>query len=622
MLNRVRDTIRGAAAWVVGVLIIIAMAFVGVQGPENFGGSSAVNVDGNKVSARDLEIELRGLLQVAQQDNPDLTREQALAAGLGQRAIEVLVTRALIENEASRLGLAAPDEVVQEYIKQIDGLTDPDTGRVNLDAVQFFIQQRGLTLQGFRDLIAQEIFRNQIGDAITSAAPAPNALTRYLLLRQFEARTVEHASLPLDAAAVEPTEDEIAAFYRQNLDSYLSPEYRTFTVLTITERDVADAIEVPEEDVRQLFEARAGQAAAAEKRGVRQLTVPRGADADAASALKSTGSDLAEIAEALGGEITTLAPQARDGFINDELGDAVFAASEGEVVGPFETPFGTLFAEVASIEAAQGPVFEEERAALEAELRSEIAADRIVELVEAVELVRDGGGTLMEAAAAAGLEARRVGPVDRELFTRTGAIANIPATLGRTGFTLIEGEEGNPPVRLENGYGFITVEDVIEPAPRPLDEVRDEVIRALKAQKRENAAAEISARIEGLIAQGSTFADAVSGLGGTIETTTISVTDEEPDLPRAVLARVFEAEQGAVTAVADPAEPTVTVFRVTGIAIGDTTPMEGAVPVMAQQFGQQLSSELNAAYLQALEEGAEIRQNPREIGRALGQDQQ
>ena len=47
-----------------------------------------------------------------------------------------------------------------------------------------------------------------------------------------------------------------------------------------------------------------------------------------------------------------------------------------------------------------------------------------------------------------------------------------------------------------------------------------------------------------------------------------------------------------------------------------------ALPVLAQQFGQQMGSELNNAYIESLEEVSTVTQNPRQVARALGtQDQ-
>ncbi|MEM7517740.1 MAG: peptidyl-prolyl cis-trans isomerase, partial [Planctomycetota bacterium] len=461
---------------------------------ENFGSTSAIKVGRQEISARDVELEIRNQMRAIQEQNPGVSREQALAQGLGGQVVQTMITRALLEDEAASLGLAAPGPVVQDYIGTIEGLTDPDTGRVDQQALSFFLSQNGLSLQGFRDLLAGELVRQQVAEAITQPIGAPNEMTRLLLLRGVERRQVRFATIPLDAAATEPTEDEIEAYYNTNISRFQSPEYRVLTFVSVDDSDVAETIEVSEEDIQQLFNARQGAAAASETRTVRQLRL--GADdVEEAQRLVDEGATLDAVSEAVGGTITTLENQGRGAFINDALVEAAFAAEEGAVAGPVETPFGTVFLSVTDIARTEGPSFEDEREALEAELRAEIAADRVSELVEAVELARDEGATLNEAADTAGLNARQTQPLDQELFTRTGAIASIPASLAREGFSLLEGDESSA-IPVGTGYGFVTVDQIIAPSPLALSEVRDDVVGALKVQRRQSAAETIETQFE------------------------------------------------------------------------------------------------------------------------------
>jgi peptidyl-prolyl cis-trans isomerase D len=617
MLKSFRGVMEGGGRYVLAVVIILAFGLVGVPALENFGGSSAIKVGSQDVSSRDLELEVRNQIARVQQENPNVTREQALAGGIGQNAIQTLVARALIEDEAERLGLSAPPEVLQEYIQEIDGLANPETGRFDERRLQLFLQQQGLSVQSFRDLLEAELLREQLAQALTGTPPQSSELTRLLLLRQVEERDALYALIPAEAASSEPTEEEIEEAYNFNIERFQSPEYRTLTVLEITEEDANEGIEVSEDELQQLFNARQGQLAAAETRSVRQVVVPR-ARADTLAELAEDAS-LDDIAGAAEVQVSILNEQRRNDFVNEDVAEAVFSAEEGELIGPVSTDFGTTYAVVTGISRTEAPSFEDLREELEADLRTEIAEERLVELVEAIEAARDEGASLSEAADAVGLEARTVGPIDRQFFTEFGAIADAPGPLGQRGFVLEEGEE-SADIRLDDGYGFVAVDAVRPPTPLPLTEVRDQVAALVKSEAAADAAAQIKAQLEAKMAEGESFAAAVVSLGGEVQRATL--TPSEPgDVPREVAAQAFVLDIGGVETVTPQAADGIYAVSVAAVRFPGAETIAQAAPLIAPQFGQQLGGELNEAFLRALEEQTPVKQNPRQIARALGQDE-
>ena len=619
MLKSIRKALDGPLAWVVGALIVLAFAVVGVPALDNFGNTSALTVAGKGISARDIELELRGQLQRIQAENPEVTRQQALSAGLGQQVVEVMVARALFEAEGDRMGLSAPAEVIRDYIEQIPGLQNPETGEFDNQRLGLFLQQRGISVSSFRDLIASELIRTQVAEALSAQGAAPEDLTRFLILRQFEERDIRYATVPVEAGDEAPSEDDVAAYYEANIERFQSPEYRVFSVVTLTEEDVADDITISEDELRQLYDARVGAAQAEETRTVRQFRVaPDEIDAVTSALAGEGGFDAA--AAAVDAEVTTLAEQARSDFIVDAFGDAVFDAEEGGIVGPVETPFGAIIGKVTAISTSEVPSFEELREELEADLRAEIAEDRLIELVDEFEIARDEGATIAEAAQQLGLEARTTQPADAELFTRLGSIANIPGRLAAEGRRLAAGEESGA-VPIDGGYGFVCVERIIPPAPLPVDEVRDQIVTAIRTERQSDAARVIEERFAALIDEGKTFQQATEELGGTWLLETIAPTDEDRPIPDQAFGRAFELKAGERAVIPARGAPEVQIVEVVSVRFRDTAAAQQLAPAVAPQFAEQLAGELNNAYLAALRETAEIKQNPSQLSRALGQDE-
>jgi len=620
VLTLFRSAMEGPFKWVFAALLIAAFAVVGVPALENFGGRAAITVGDQQISALRLEQEFRNQLQRVQQQNPDVTRDQALAAGLGDQVINSLTIQALISAEAESLGMVAPAPVVRRYIETIPGFQNPETGQFDPQRLGLILQQQGLTQSAFAELVTSGLLRDQIVGALTAEAPAPSELVRLLLIRQFEERDVRYVSLDLAAGEEPPTEGEIASYYAANIANYQSPEYRVFTYLTVDSETVADEVTVTPEEVRQLFDSRAGAAQALETRTIKQFRVSAEQLPVVEEALAGEGGFDAAV-EALAATVTTLTDQQQGDFIAEEFGEAVFAGDEGSVIGPVETPFGFLVGQVVSINRTEGPVFEDEKEALEAELRAEIAADRLVDLVDELEIARDEGATLAEAAQQIGLTPKTTAPTDAELFTATGSITAIPNVLAQEGRSLTEGEESNA-IRVNDGYGFVAVESITAPEPLPIDDVRVQVVAAIEAERRENAAMGLKERFDALRAEGKSFQEAAYELGGEASFATIALTSPDRPVPDDAFARAFELQVGERDILPSAAGPQAGFIEVAAVRFGDASEAASVIPIVAQQFGEQIGTELEGAYLAALQESTEVKQNPSEVARGLGQTDQ
>ena len=100
---------------------------------------------GQKITALDVQREFRTQLARVQEQNPDLTRDQALAAGLGDQVAYTLTVQALIAAEAERLGMVAPIDVVRSYVERIPALQNPETGKFDANRLGLLLQQQQLT---------------------------------------------------------------------------------------------------------------------------------------------------------------------------------------------------------------------------------------------------------------------------------------------------------------------------------------------------------------------------------------------------------------------------------------------------------------------------------------------
>lgn len=74
-----------------------------------------------------------------------------------RKALDVLITDALIRQESARIGLSASEAEVDAYIGQIK-----QQNRLDDDALEAALRQQGLTLEAYRAQIKKEILKNQL----------------------------------------------------------------------------------------------------------------------------------------------------------------------------------------------------------------------------------------------------------------------------------------------------------------------------------------------------------------------------------------------------------------------------------------------------------------------------
>jgi peptidyl-prolyl cis-trans isomerase D len=224
-----------------------------------------------------------------------------------------------------------------------------------------------------------------------------------------------------------------------------------------------------------------------------------------------------------------------------DAGAAVFSVDAGEVVGPFDSSIGPALFRVNAVLAAQITPFEE---ALP-ELRSILAADRAQRVIDSqIEHIDDllaGGATIEDLAAETDM---KLGQID----WHPGLSDQIASyTAFRQAAAEVTKEDFPKVLQLEDGGIFaLRLDEVIEPAIRPFEAVRDQVVQGWRAEAVAKALkAQITPKLPELQA-GKSFEDLgmkpQSALG-------LTRTDTQADAPPKFTETVFSMAQGEARVV-------------------------------------------------------------------------
>ncbi|NVK59813.1 MAG: peptidyl-prolyl cis-trans isomerase [Rhodobacteraceae bacterium] len=568
----------GITKYIVWGVLIASFVGFGAFGTVNFtGGAGSIGSVGDTTIettdyARALQNEMRA---VEAQTGQPVTLEQARQFGLTDQVLAQVVTNAALDEETRQLGISVGDERVAEDLRNVQAFHGPD-GNFDRSAYSYALQNAGLKEAEFEDSLRQESARSILQAAVLSGTTLPDTYVNTLLGWVGETRDFTWATLDRDALTTGlpvPTDEELQAWYDENIDQFTLPETKVITYAWLTPDMIVDTVEVDEQALRDAYEERHAEFNMPERRLVERLVFSSEDEAQAAADRIASGeTDFEGVVAERGLAIidTDMGDVTRASL--GEAGDAVFGAEVGAVVGPEPSNLGPALFRVNGVLAEQVTPFEE----AVPDLRDALVLDRARRVIEGMSQDLDdelaGGATLEELSQDTDME---LGQIEWSETSDTG-IAGYEAF--REAAQAVQ--DGDYPAIDDLGDGGVfalRLDEQRDPAPAPFEDVRDEVAQLWEQDQ----------ATEALVAQAEELATAISG-GGSFEDSGLSPTQESgltrnqpiEGLPAAILEAVFTMEPGEARAL--PGNGAALVVRLDGV-----TPVDMDAPQVTQ-VGDQL----------------------------------
>ncbi|MEJ2275281.1 MAG: SurA N-terminal domain-containing protein [Woeseiaceae bacterium] len=618
MLQNIREKFTGWIAAAILGLIAITFVFVGGANFAFIGNNYAAKVDGVEIGLGQFEQAYRDQLQ----QNPQFAQlPDNLRENLRRNVLEQLIQQRVIDNYLSEAGYRISDTQLMGMIQQT-----PDfqvDGKFDIETYRRVLAENGYLPADFERAQRVTLVRNQLQRGIRgSAILAPSSYRRYLNLAG-EQRIVALATLTEDTVADEITitDDMVTAYYDNNPTLYQVPESADVRYVEVTRSDVAQSVDVSEQELREYYEFNQDRYLQDEQRRASHILITFGDDAAAAEeqaqallARIKAGEPFEDLARS-NSEDTVTAPQGGDlgtltrSQMPGDLGSAIFSMEEGAVEGPIETEFGFHIVRLDEI-IEQGPLpFEQVRAELTAELQSQKADSLFLEREREMSDALFDADSIDEVANAIGAEVQTV-----EGFTREGGepLGDAPEIIDAVFDELVlSGEQLSDVVEVDASRSLVfQVTDHYPATRRPLEEVRDQVVAALRAEQAETLMAEKADEMIAAVEGGAGFAEAAEAIGAEASDP-VTMRRNSQDADQFVSVAVFTAakptEDDATLGSTRNGEGGYTVFSVESVLPGRPE----ALPVEQRDAGKaQLTDQVGVgdfiAFVQALREDAEV----------------
>ncbi|NNE79091.1 MAG: peptidylprolyl isomerase [Silicimonas sp.] len=597
---------KGTSVVTFAILLLLILGLAGF-GVTNFGGSvrSVATVGSAEVTtndyARAIDAQMRAFQQ---QTGQQMDFQQARAFGLDRIALAQLIGNAALEDEVASIGISAGDETVGRRIQGSEEFRNA-SGEFDRQIYELMLERSRTNADDFETRVRSDIAEGLLQSAVAAGVRTPDIFTDTLFNYARETRDVTWARLTsddLETQIAEPSEADLEVYHTENPEDFTRPETKVITYALLTPEMLASQIEVSEDQLRTLYDARIDEFVQPERRLVERLVFPDEAQAEAARDQIDAGETSFDVLVALRG--LDLADVDLGDVTRDELGpaaDAIFALEEPGVAGPLPSDFGPALFRMNGILAAQETTFEDARADLTTEAALDRARRIILESVPQIQDLLAGGADMSVLAERTDMEAGTI-EWNAQVFEGVAAYTafrSAAAAAQKGGFAeVIDLDDG--------GIVSLSVDDVRAPELRPLDQVRDDVTSAW-----------IEARTsEALVEQGEALAEQIrngremAALGLRLETNrglerAAFIEGTPPDFTTAL----FEMEPNELRVLS--ADGDAWLLRLDAIAAPDaSTPAAEALRNdFASRTAIDFSSGITAAFTQALVNNADVELN-------------
>ncbi|MEG0010067.1 MAG: peptidylprolyl isomerase [Aeromonas sp.] len=536
MLDKLREGAQGKVAKVILGLIILSFALAGVgsylNGPAR---TAPATVNGNDISAPALENAYRNerarmesqmgesFNQLAA--NPDYMKQ------FRRGVLDRLIDQALIDGKARELGLRVSDEQIKQAIVAMPEFAE--NGKFNNDRYLQLIRRAGMTPEMFRDSLRQDMVRQQLMGALLGSEFALKGEAEQL--DRLYNQTRDLRLVRLSAAAyldeVQVTDAEVDQFYKANSGRFMKDEQVKVDYLLLDAATLSKGIKVTEQDAQDYYDQHQDLFQRAERRQVAHILIPFGKDEKAAEkqaddllAKAKGGEDFAALAKAhssdtfsakKGGELDWF----EKGVMDPAFEKAAFALNKaGDLSDVVKSPFGFHVIKLLAVEPAKTKPFADVMSETITRLQADKAKEQFFALQQKMaDSSFENPDSLDLTAEAMGLQV-----VSSDYFSQANAPAplNDPKVISAAFSEQLRDDNTNSDViELADGKALVLHIMGHQPkAAKPLAEVKDQVVAAIKHDKAsEVARSKAQALLDKLHAGEDIQAD-LTALGAKVET--------------------------------------------------------------------------------------------------------
>ena len=625
------DSLRAATqTWIAKLLLgmlVLSFAAWGIADifREDMSGSAVLSAGKSEVSAVEYRFAYeQQMMRLSQQFQQRLTKEQAQALGVESQVISQLAAGVVLDEEARQMNLGITKDGIARLVAEDPSFHDA-SGRFSPAQFDAVMRQSNIRAQDYLDSRTQVARRQQIVEAVTDGMSVPDTLLKALALYEGESRDLDYITIQPEKAAdiAAPSDDALKAYFEANKAQYAAPEYRKLTYVKLEPSDIADPSQVTPEEISDYYEKNQSRYSTTEKRTIEQLSFADEAAANAAAEKLKTGTSFDDLAKELNksADDIKLGTFEKSALPDPVLAEAAFGLSKDQASDVVKGAFGPVILRVTDIDAAHTKPLAEVEQEIRLSIATTIAATAISNVRDQLEEDISNGVPLAEAATKLALKPVTIAAIDAEGNDMSEKpVENLPvqAQLISNLFQTDKGIDNDPLSLGTNGFLWYQADDIISARDRTLDEVKDKLVEAWKADEAIKKLIAKTDELKKKVQDGTTLEALAEELGlekNTKRGVTRSANDIE--LGSAAVAAVFRGANGHIGTAATPNNDAQILFKVTDVVEPAGISAESITEDRRKAAANGLSDDLLTQLIAELQKQYPVKVNQTAINNAM-----
>ncbi|MBZ9882687.1 peptidyl-prolyl cis-trans isomerase [Mesorhizobium sp. CA10] len=588
------------------------------------GHHAVITAGGTEVSINEYRLAYdRQLSLLSQQYGQRVTHEQAKLLGVDNQVLAQLVSGAVLDEQARKLGLGLSKDRLAELTREDPAFKGPG-GQFDRRTFEYLLRQLGMRPEDYLRNRSQVAVRQQIVEAISDGLKVPQTFLKAVSLYRGEDRTIDYVVLPktLVQPIEAPSDSALKTYFDANKKNYAAPEYRKFSYVRLEPQDIMDPSAVTDQQISEDYNKNIARYTTPEMRTIEQLVfkTPDAAKAALDSLKAGATFDKLVTAEGKTQADTLLGTLAKDKIADKAVADAAFSLNANEVSQVVQGAFGPVLLRVTEIKPQVVKPLSEVSGQIRKDLALGEASRILLDVHDSYEDTRASGASLAQAAEKLKLKVVTIDAIDRTGQRPDGTIVNdLPesAELIKSVFAAEPNTENEGLTTAGNGFVFYEVQSVTPARDRTLDEVRKKVVAdwtEAETDKRLDAKAqELEKRLKA-----GTALDVIAGELKLEKQTKRGLKREadDADFGKEGAAAMFGVGEGGTGLIPSPTGDGQILFKVAEVF--EPAGADGsAVPDDAQKsFGAGMSDDLLDQLVAQLQSQYDVRIDPNAVSQA------
>ena len=503
MLNTLKSKIKSIFLKIFLLLLASSFALWGVGDIFSSRNNPEVATVGQlSVTANEfIETYQRILTELNKKAEGQITDEVAQSLGLPRQTLAQLINEKIIDLEVEDANISVPDEHLKKLIISSPMFKD-QFGAFSKEQFQYVLRQLGMDEEKYFNEIKKSILRDQIRSPFAYANDLSPLLKDIYYKIRNENRSIKVFNIPvsINNSNKVPSDIDIQNKLNKDKESYIKPELRSFSFISLKPDDLLNTIAIDEIDLKTEYNNYPEKYNITEKREVFLVNFQDENEAfkivTKINEMKKEFTLSESFINIIENDTNKDVKAANLGVIEyndlpDEVSSGIFQADKNKIIGPVKTPFGWRVFLVSKVIPEVIKTFEEVKEEIEKELKVNIALEKMYDLGNSFYDEVAAGNSMQDAAMAINAKILNFNNIDINGMDSNGDIVDkLPPYPGlmQTVFNANINESSELINTIGNTIYAIQVEKIIPKTIMSFEEAKDIIIKDLKKEESLNLA--------------------------------------------------------------------------------------------------------------------------------------